>query len=256
MGEGTSLRDDQRFVLFRETVRIVKGRAVVIANISDTGTQRVLDLVELAAKAKVDCAAMTPRFGLPQRNPGETLGHIKAVAARARVPVWFYENPYVTQVTSTFEQIAEAVALPNVTGMKLSSPDRDLFTRCVKELQPEAPVLTGNATDVAYAGSIGAQGAVAGMGSLAPRLCVELFEAGCKEQADRAKQLQQEMDSTYGIYGGEGWPLWPSAQKYVLKKLGVLKTDYSTAPFVRLGRQEKAVIDAALEKIDAKVFEV
>ena len=76
MGEGTCLRDEQRFVLFRETVRIVKGRAVVIANISDTSTRRVMDLAELASEAKVDGVAMTPRFGMLQRKPNETLVHV------------------------------------------------------------------------------------------------------------------------------------------------------------------------------------
>ena len=112
-----------------------------------------------------------------------------AVAAQARVPVWFYENPSVTQVTSTFEQLAEVVSLPNVTGMKLSSSDRDLLTRCVKELQPESPVLTGYTPDFAYAGSIGAQGAIAGMGSLMPRLCVDIFEAGSRGEIRQGRAI-------------------------------------------------------------------
>lgn len=253
IGEGLALRDCERARLFRHAVRIVRRRVPVLANVSDTGTRRTLDQMTAAIQAGVDAVVLTPRLSFPQRNSKETLRHVQAVAAASSVPVWFYENPFVA-AGSTFEQISEIVALPNVRGLKFSSSDKELFTRCVKELQRHAPVFTGNVGDIAYAVSIGAAGIVAGIANLAPGLCVNIFETARRGDLDKAQELCQTVESIYAIYGSNGWPLWPSAQKHALKRLGVITTSIATAPFLRLGPAEEAVIDEALERIDPALF--
>ncbi len=246
VGEGPALRDGEKATLYRETVRVARGRMAVLANVSEVSTARSLDLLTLAQAAGVDVVVANARFVFPRRSSGESARHVAALARAADRPVWFYEIPATTGVTHSFEQLREIMSLPNVTGMKFSSPDQAMFTRCVRELAPR-PVLTGNVPDIAYAASIGAAGAVAGMASLAPHLCVQAFEAGLAGRMAEAERIQAMIQKTYNIYGGEGLPLWPAAQKHALKRLGIIKTSVATAPFLRLGPAEEAAIDAAME---------
>jgi len=253
MGEGVALRDRERAILFKETVRIVKGRVPVMASVSDNGTKRMLDNVDMAVEAKVDSVVATPRMAFPPRTQGESFRLFKAVAEHSRVPVWFYENPLLSPVTSTFESIAEIIALPNVEGLKFSAPNFELFARCKRELTGNPPCFNGNVPEIAMAARIGG-GAISGIGSMLPGLCIKIFEAAVAGQDDMAQKYQDAINASYAIYGGDGWPLWPSAQKHVLMRRGIIRTNVATDPFVRVGPDEAARIDRALEGIEDWVF--
>ena len=254
IGEGAALRDSARRTLFGEAVRAARGRAPVLANVSETGSRRCLEQARSAERAGVSAVVATPRFGLPQRRPGETIGHVRDLAEATDLPVWFYENPHTTGVDTSFERMREIAAIPSVVGIKFSSPNRDLFTRCVRDL-PETSVMTGNTDEIAYAGSIGAGGAVCGIASLLPGLSRRILDAAAAGRAAEAEALQAQLIDVYRIYGGEGWPLWPTAQKYALKRRGVLRTCVATAPFLPLREEDERAIDAVLDTLDPAMFD-
>ncbi len=254
IGEGIALRDRERMKLFLETVRIVDGRVPVLASISETGTKRVLDNLAMAEAANVDAVVTTPRMIFASRTEGETYRLMEAVAANSGIPVWFYENPFMTPVTSTFESLRKIMALPNVEGLKFSATNFDLFERCVRELPGNSPCFNGNVPEIEKSAKIGG-GAISGIGSMLPGLCVKVFEAARQGLDEEAAKLQEAIVATYAIYRGEGWPFWPSAQKHVLMRRGLIRTNVSTAPFLRLSPEEEAKVDEALEKIEEWVFE-
>jgi dihydrodipicolinate synthase/N-acetylneuraminate lyase len=140
-----------------------------------------------------------------------------------------------------------------VEGLKFSAPNFELFTRCKKELPGNPPCFNGSVPEIAMSAKIGA-GAIVGIGSMLPGLCVRIFDAAVKGQDDLAKKYQEAVNASYSIYGGEGWPLWPSAQKHVLMRRGIIRTNFATEPFVRIGEDEAARIDQALEGIEDWVF--
>ena len=253
IGEGMALCDEARQTLFREAVRCARGRLVILANVSDTGTLRAVNAARAAERAGVDILVATARVGLPQRQKAETRRHVESIAAATALPIWFYENPATTGVTSDFGTICDLASIPNVEGIKFSSPDRGLFTRCVREFQ-DLPVMTGNVEEIAYAGSIGALGVVSGIGSLLPGLCVRVFEAARAGRAAEAERLQKSISSVYAIYGGKGYPLWPTAQKHALKRRGIIRTSIVTAPFGNLTPEEEFRVDQVLAGLDESLF--
>ena len=254
MAEGIALRDSQRAILFRESVRIVNGRVPILANVSEISTKRALDNVTMAVEAKVDAVVATPRMVFPSRTPGETFRFMKVLTENSAVPVWFYENPYVTPFASDFESIAEFMSLPNMEGLKFSAQNFELFARCVRELPNNTPCFNGSVREIAKSAKIGG-GTIAGIGSMLPGLCVAVFKAALAERENEAKKYQEAINSAYSIYGGDGMPLWPSAQKHVLMRRGLIKTNMSTEPFQRLNSEQERMVDEALEKIEDWVFE-
>ena len=254
MGEGLALRQSERESLFAESVRIVDGRIPVLANVSETGSLRSVDLARIAESAGVDVTVVTARPAFLPRRREETLLHVQAILNVVSRPVWYYENPVTTGVTSTFAEIKAIVSLPGVTGLKFSAADRDLFERCVRQLPDGFPVLTGNVQDIAFAGALGAWGAVSGIGSLLPGLCERIYRAARAGDTDEARRLQTAVTRVYDIYGGEGWPLWPAAQKHALKSRGLIRCSTVTAPFTRLAAKEEAAVDAVLARLDPDLF--
>ncbi|MCC5807099.1 MAG: dihydrodipicolinate synthase family protein [Opitutales bacterium] len=254
MGEGGALRDSEKAALYRETVRFARGRVPVLASVSDQGTRRVIDNVRLAEAGGVDAVVLTPRLCFPQRGEDESVRLVEAVARDSSVPVWFYENPEVSPVTSRFEILARIAALPNVGGLKLTTKDRVLFQRCLTEIPEKLPCFNGVVSEIAFAASIGG-GAISGIGSMLPGLCIRVFNAAKAGEMDEAKRYQDAINATYAIYNGAGWPLWPSAQKHVLKRLGILRTSVATAPFLRLGPEEERAIDAVLDTFEDWILE-
>jgi 4-hydroxy-tetrahydrodipicolinate synthase len=253
IGEGMALRDEVRQTLFCEAASHAKGRMAILANVSDTGTLRAVDAARAAERAGVDVLVATARVGFPQRQKAETRRHIEAIATATALPVWFYENPGTTGVTSDFDALRDLASIPKVKGIKFSSPDRELFARCVREL-PGLPVTTGNVEDIAYAGAIGAFGAVSGIGSLVPALCVRVFEAARAGRPAEAEKLQNAISGIYAIYGGKGYPLWPTAQKHALKRRGILRTSVVTAPFGNLTTEQESQVDRVLSGLDESLF--
>jgi len=256
VGEGIALRDKQKSVLYRNSVDIVGKRAVVLGNVCETSTYRALELLELAIEAGMDTVVVTARLGFPRRTDNEVFNHVSFLAEKSTVPVWYYEIPPLTGVTCSMEQMRAICGLASVQGVKYSGSSRDFFGKCVHDLQPEVPVLTGVVEDIIYGGTIGAAGIVPGFASLAPRACVDAFESAKNNDIKTAQLHLEGILSLYKIYGEGGWPYWPTAQKYALEKIGVLKNSYSTRPFNQLTADDKRTIDTAMEKIDLRVLDV
>ncbi len=254
MGEGFALRDRERERLVRETVRIVRGRAMVLANVSDAGTVRIREGIDQIADAGMDAIVTSARIMFPARDRSDTLQLLQSVATHSPVPVWFYENPGMTPVRSTFEEIRSILALPNVGGLKFTSPDRDLYLKCVQAFRDQCPVYNGNARDIAFAARHDT-GALVGIAGLLPGLCQRIWQAARHGDMALAEDLQRQVDAIYDIYLGENWPLWPSAQKHALKRLGIFETSVSTAPFARLTEEQERKIDEVLERMNPSIYD-
>lgn len=253
MGEGFALMDHERDRLIRETVRLVRRRAMVLAGVADAGTVRIKAGIGRIADAGVDAIVTSARAFFPARDRDDTLRLLTSVGECSPVPVWFYENPGMIPVRSTFDEIKRYMEVPNIRGLKFTSPDRHLFMQCVNEFSSRVPVYNGNASDIAFAGR-NHVGALVGIAGLLPGLCVRIWRSANRGEITLAEKLQQQVSEVYDIYLGEQWPLWPSAQKYALKRLGVFSSSKATAPFVELNPEQERRIDAVLDRMGASIY--
>lgn len=254
MGEGFALLDRERERLVRETVRLVRGRVLVLANVSDAGTARIKESIDRIADVGADAIVTSARIMFPARDRDDTLRLLQAVAAHSPVPVWFYENPGMTPARSTFEEIQRIMALPNVRGLKFTSSDRELYLKCAEASGGKYPIYNGNARDIGFAAGHGT-GALVGIAGLLPGLCRRIWQAARRGDTVLAENLQRQVDAIYDIYLGENWPLWPSAQKHALKRLGIFKTSISTAPFAQLTEEQLRKIDEVLDRMDPTIYD-
>jgi 4-hydroxy-2-oxoglutarate aldolase len=159
---------------------------------------------------------ITPHFYRSSITQEALIKHFTAVADAARVPVILYSMPALTGIKIEPETIAELSEHPNIIGVKDSSADIDKFRQTVElvrgEFQGGSPddfaVLTGNGTVLYAALQAGACGGILAVGCVAPRLCVEIFNAVKSGENERASVLQesltplaQAVTTKYGIGG-------------------------------------------------------
>ncbi|MCX7599140.1 MAG: dihydrodipicolinate synthase family protein [Armatimonadetes bacterium] len=200
-GEGPLLTDEDRQRVIDEAVAAAGGRIAVLVNVSDTSTPRALRWVERAAQAGADYVMATLPFYAWHAGQ-QILDFYLALADASPLPVLIYNLPEYTNVNvdaAATERLAEH---PNIVGVKDSSADWAHFQAVltVKTLRPDFVVLNGDERALASSVLMGADGGLLGIANIAPRLCVECFEAAARGDVAEARRLQTELTDLCRIY--------------------------------------------------------
>jgi 4-hydroxy-tetrahydrodipicolinate synthase len=208
-GEFAALDDVTREAAVRGVVQTVAGRVPVLAGISAPGTKLALGYLRMAEACGVDAVVLCPGYYYPQ-DGGEVELHVRAIAAAASVPVLLYNIPQRAGVPIPASTVARLAADGVVAGIKDSSGDVGYFgelldLRCQ---YPQLAVLQGEESLLMASLAMGADGIVPGIGNLAPRLCVRLYEAvgrGAYDDANDAQTALRRLGAVFRLgspYGG------------------------------------------------------
>lgn len=186
LGEASTLSDEEKRTLVRESVRIVEGRIPVVINIAEQTTK---DAVEAAKKAKEDGASglmMLPpmRYKADDR---ETVVYYKAVASSTDLPIMVYNNPVDYGIEVTIDMFEELLRdCPNIEAVKESTRDLSNITRLRNKFGNRLQILSGVDTLALESLFMGADGWVAGLVCAFPKETVAIYElqkAGRHEDA-------------------------------------------------------------------------
>lgn len=186
LGEASTLSNDEKRILVRETVRIVKDEVPVIINIAEQTTKAA---IEAARDAKEDGASglmMLPpmRYKADDR---ETVTYFKAVAESTDLPIMVYNNPVDYGIEVTLEMFEELLNdCPNIQAVKESTRDISNITRIKNRFGDRLAILSGVDTLALESLLMGADGWVAGLVDAFPAETVAIYtlaKAGKIEEA-------------------------------------------------------------------------
>jgi dihydrodipicolinate synthase/N-acetylneuraminate lyase len=249
MGEWMVLRTAQKLRVLQEAVRIINGRAEVLAGVTAVGRGGILDAMEAYSETGVDAYALQLPGGWAR--PRDPVLFLHRLAESADKPLYLYYLPAFDGVELTKTQLAEILAHPGIKGIKNSS--NQLKKR--KELlllkeQVEFLLFEGQEWNVDESLLLGYDGALVGMASLGARLFVRIARAAAAGDGAEAFALQRTMIHIFdGVYGGDLQTVW-AGQKYALVKMGLLNHPYSLVPGQNeaLDERARARIDACLDQ--------
>ena len=226
MGEFAGLEDKEKWSLVKLTVEKVKGRVPVLAGASDTGTKRVIKNVLMIKELGADASVVLPPYFYFLPDQKEIFKFYADIAEKTEFPIVIYHNPVMTKVRVEFETIFRLSKIENIIGIKDSSGDYPLVERLIKEVKRDNFfVFQGDERRLAIACAGGADGLVTGVGSLAPRVFVELYRAALKGDIKEANIGQEKVLKLLSFCGDS----WIRAIKYGLKLLGLCE-DYVCQP--------------------------
>lgn len=191
MGEAGALSDDERGLVIDTVLGVADGRLPVTVGVSSASTAASRRYAEQARAAGAQGVMCLPPV-LYRGTPEELAAHFATVAEASGLPVMAYNNPEASGQDLMPEVIAElAAAVPAVVAVKECSGD----ARRIAELlgSTDIEILVGG-DDWALEGfAAGSTGWVSGVANIAPRECVELFDAVNDGRLPDARELYQRL---------------------------------------------------------------
>jgi 4-hydroxy-tetrahydrodipicolinate synthase len=191
MGEAGSLTTEERRTVVRAVVEAADGRGPVIAGVSSGSARQSLAYARDAAAAGVDAIMCLPPLGY-RADPDEVVAFFAEVAS-CGLPVMVYNNPEASGVDLSPELIVRiAGEVEGVVAIKECSGDARRLAALINA-DSGLEVLVGG-DDWALEGfCAGATGWVTGVGVVAPREVVELYDLCRAGELDAARAVYRRI---------------------------------------------------------------
>lgn len=208
-GEFPHLTFDEKLAVVEAAVAAAEDRPV-IAGTGANSTRETIALTEAAAEQGVRAVLVgTPYYYhyRPELKADALYDHFTAVADASPVPVLLYNYPARTGIVLDPELVLELAQHPNIAGMKDSSRDLAMFTEYAAVAPEDFALLTGSASLLLPALTMGARGGILALANVAPWECCELYDLVRESRMEEAAALQRRLSrvnaklSQYGIPG-------------------------------------------------------
>lgn len=191
LGEGATLRAEEKIRILEVCGQVTRGRAPFIAGISGLSTEECVDLAYAAEHAGCNGLMVLPPY-VYRGDWRETEAHFSAVLDATPLSCILYNNPiaYGTDLSARdVETLADRHT--NVHAVKDSSGDVRRVTR-LREVMGDRLALFAGLDDMALECALmGADGWIAGLVNALPEESVRLFELGRAGQLAEAIALYE-----------------------------------------------------------------
>jgi len=185
LGEASTLTDEERRILTRETVAFVNGKVPVLMNIAEQTTKAAINLAKTAQEDGAKGLMMLPPMRY-KASDEEVVAYFKAVANSTSLPIMIYNNPVDYKIEVTLDMFAELLkTCPNIQAVKESTRDTTNITRIKNRFGDRLAIMTGVDTLALESLLIGADGWVAGLVDAFPAETVAIYEL---QKAGRIKE--------------------------------------------------------------------
>jgi 4-hydroxy-tetrahydrodipicolinate synthase len=243
--EPSTLTTEERNRLVDIAVRVVAGRAPVVAA---TGSQSLLEtrqLTEHAAKAGADALLIVTPYYLrpPQRG---LIAYYLELASISKLPWMVYHIPGRTAVSVTLDTLKELRAKsPQFVGMKHAVNDLGFASECLAAFGRDFKIFVGLEELSFPMMAVGACGLMNAVGNLQPRVLAELCEAVERSDLARAQALHaQLLEINQAVFFDTN----PIPMKYMMKRLGLLTANEHRLPMMPATADLEKRLDGVLER--------
>jgi|TARA_B110000114_G_scaffold104696_1_gene110106 dihydrodipicolinate synthase/N-acetylneuraminate lyase len=176
LGEASTLTDDEKRTLTKDTVSIVGGKVPVLLNIAEQTTKGAIEAAQIAEEDGAKGLMMLPpmRYKAGDR---ETVEYFKAVANSTSLPIMVYNNPIDYKVEVSLDMFDELISsCSNIQAVKESTRDISNVTRIKNRFGDRLKIMTGVDTLALESLLMGADGWVAGLVCAFPAETVAIYE--------------------------------------------------------------------------------
>ena len=184
LGEASTLLDEEKRVLTRTTVDIVKGTVPVMMNVAEQSTKGAIAAAQKAEEDGASGLMMLPpmRYKAGDR---ETVEYFKAVANNTSLPIMVYNNPVDYKIEVTLDMFDQLLVCENIQAVKESTRDISNVTRIKNNFGDRLKIMTGVDTLALESLLMGADGWIAGLVCAFPEETVAIYEL---QKAGRIKE--------------------------------------------------------------------
>ena len=185
LGEASSLTEDEKFELVKNTISHVNGKVPVIINIAEQSTKNATNFVEKAEKIGADGFMLLPpmRYSASDR---EVLAYFSEIATASSRPIMIYNNPVDYKTLVTLDMFEELIKFDTIQAVKESTRDISNVTRMKNRFGDRIKILSGVDTLALESLMMGADGWVAGLVCAFPKETVAIYNHVQNKEYDKA----------------------------------------------------------------------
>lgn len=185
LGEASTLLEDEKKELIKETINIVNGQVPVIMNIAEQTTRAAI----LAANKAEENGAKGLMLLPPMRYNAashETVTYFSEVAKSTSLPIMIYNNPIDYKIDVSLDMFEEILKFDNIQAVKESTRDISNVTRIINRFKGRLKVLSGVDTLALESIFMGSDGWVSGLVDAFPAETVAIFKLAKAGRAEEA----------------------------------------------------------------------
>lgn len=175
LGEASTLTQNEKEILIKETLLITDGKIPVIINIAEQSTADAIAVARHAESVGAQGLMILP----PMRYKAtdfETVTYFKAIANSASLPIMIYNNPIDYKIEVTLDMFEDMAVCENIQAIKESTRDITNVIRLKNKFGNRYKIFTGVDTLGLESLVIGADGWVAGLVCAYPAETVAIYE--------------------------------------------------------------------------------
>ena len=188
VGEGNSLKAEEKRAVLKSAVEVSGGKVPVIAGVSEFTTTAAAEYARDAERLGADGLMVLPSM-VYVPTTAELEYHFRTVAAATGLPIMLYNNPPSYRVNIDIATLKRLAEVPNIVSIKESAPDSRRFTDIINAVG-ERYVLFAGLDDIAFEGlTLGAKGWVSGLTNAFPVESLMLYEALRDGDLRRARKI-------------------------------------------------------------------
>lgn len=243
--EPSTLTIEERNRLVDVAVETVAGKVPVVAATGSQSFAETKALTHHAVKAGADALLIVTPYYIkpPQRGLVE---YYLALARQIDIPWMIYHIPGRTAVNVTLDSMkAIRDKSLNFVGMKHAVNDLGFVTECLDAFGDEFRIFVGLEELSFPMMTIGACGLMNAVGNLRPAILAELCEAVWSGDVETGRRLHQRLlEINQAVF----YDTNPIPMKYMMKKLGLVKTNEHRLPMVPATPELEKRLDGVLER--------
>lgn len=175
LGEASTLTQEEKNVLVRETVQITAGKIPVIMTVAEQTTSVAIQAAREAEENGANGLMILPPMRYKSTDH-ETITYFKTIAESTSLPIMIYNNPVDYGIEVTVDMFEELMKLDNIQAVKESTRDIINIGRLRNRFGNDLKILTGVDPLALESLLIGADGWVAGLVCAFPAETVAIYE--------------------------------------------------------------------------------
>jgi 4-hydroxy-tetrahydrodipicolinate synthase len=242
--------DEQRRVLEIAQGEI-GGRLPIVNGVWADGSLEAARIARMAEDGGAAALLVFPPapFTLGQ-SPAMALEHFRRIADASSLPIIVFQYPLQTgQGYPRDTLLAMIEAVPTIRAIKDwcgNVPQHEMHIRELQSLKPPVNVLTTHSAWLLSSLVLGCNGLLSGSGSVIPNLQAALFAAVKANDLAAARRINDRIDPVARAFYADPWADMHNRMKEALVLLGRLPRAVVRPPLVKLPRDQRDRIQAAL----------
>ena len=189
-GESPTLTHAEHEAVIGEVIRMVDGRAKVMAGTGSNATAEAISLTQWAEREGADATLqVAPYYNRPTQEG--MYQHYKAISEATSLPICVYNIPGRTGKNIEPETIARIAEFKNVTMVKEATGSVDQASQVLS--LTDLTVLSGDDTMTLPLLSIGGEGVVSVVGNLVPKDMISLLNFFKEGDLESAQEMHHKL---------------------------------------------------------------